>query len=675
MCCFDNWLGRLATLTLLAFPAQHAQSAPVDLTELSLEKLMTVTVSSASKFLQRSAEAPSAVQIISRDDIWLHGWRTISEAMVSLPGLYMINDRAYDFVGARGFLIPGDYNTRFLLLIDGQRNNDNIYQQAVIGSEGWLNMSMVERIEYIPGPGSAVYGSNAMFGVVNVITRKAEKNPQSQMGTYATKLGLAGVNVMTSRTVDDSGLLFQYSGEHKAGRDLSYTDPNGNLFRPDGSAAPDGVAHGLDNSNNRQMMVRFDRDEWSVSLINHKRLVRPSSALYWTAFDDPSMEIIDEGTQVFASVRHELSAGGSVYARLGYTDWSYLATYPFAADLIAPAPYYQNYDDVRGRTLNGEFRYQLKSGTHHLLGGLEFSRNLEAKQHNYYSDPTVGSDVNINPLVHHAGLFVQDEWSMDKAWKLNLGLRLDRSTDNDSRYSPRLALIWNPGSTWTAKLLTGSAYRSANAYEKQFTDGVNYLSNPGLKPETIRTTEGVLEWLGNDRMRWQLSLYKNQIDNLIRQVDTTGAPLFQYQNSDSMRVHGLEIGLEKTNADDLKLRASISTSHAQSQQGIALGNSPSWLAKAAVSAPIFDHSAYLAAEARAFSSRDFNWYGTNSVPIEVVVNTTATFPDVFTKGMQIQLRITNLFNRNIKHPAAEEMPTATIPQDGRNLIIKLEYEF
>ena len=260
---------------------------------------------------------------------------------------------------------------------------------------------------------------------------------------------------------------------------------------------------------------------------------------------------------------------------------------------------------------------------------------------------------------------------------LNLGLRLDRSTTSDSRYSPRLALIWHPTAAWTAKLLTGRAYREANAYESKYEDGVSYLSNPGLKPETIRTSEGVLEWLGKNRIRWQLSIYENQLENLIRQVDTTGAPLslFQYQNSDAMRVHGFEVGLEKTTAEDLKLRASISTSHVQSQQGIIHGNSPSWMAKASVSVPVLERSAYLAADARAISSRDFNWFGPASVLTEMVVDATATFPDVFTKGMQVQLRITNLFNRAIQHPASEEMPTATIPQDRRNLIAKLEYAF
>ena len=671
-----HWHGKLAILILLNFAAQHARAAQVDLTELSLEQLLTVEVSSASKYSQRSGDAPSAVQVISREDIRLHGWRTLSEALASLPGIYINNDRAYDFPGARGFHIPGDYNTRFLLLVDGQRNNDNIYQQALTGSEGWLDMSVVERIEYIPGPGSAIYGSNAMFGVINVITRGAGKTAQSQVETHVSKLGLAGVNVMTSQQISDTGLVLQYSAEHQAGRDRAYTDPLGQLFRADGTAATDGVAHGLDSGNNQHLMVRVDHQEWSFKLINHERTVTPSSAPYLTVFDDASLKINDGGTQLAASVQHEISAVSSVFARLGYTDWHYRATYPYLDPVIG---YYRNYDDTRGQTLDGEFRYQLESGAHHLLAGLEFSRDLLARQHNYYSiDPALlgTADVNINPLVQRNGLFVQDEWRLGKAWLLSLGLRLDQATGSESSLSPRMGLIWQPNSAWTAKLLSGRAYRSANAYESQFGDGLNYLSNPGLQPETIRTTEGVLEWLSSEQMRWQLSLYDNRLNNLIQQVDTTGTGVLQYQNRGWVQVYGAELGVEKITASNLKLRASISGSHARNALGAAQGNSPSWTGKISVSAPVFDHSAYLAAEAQAIGRGSYTWGAAPyRVGSEVLANATVTFPNIWAQGLQVQLRITNLLNREVRHPASAEMSSPTVPQNGRNLLAKLEYAF
>lgn len=585
---------KVALVILLGFAVQHAQAEAIDLTELSLEQLLTVEVSSASKYSQRIADAPSAVQIITREDIQRHGWRSLTEALNSLPGIYSVNDRSYDYLGARGFLIPGDYNTRFLLLIDGQRNNDNIYQMGLTGGEGWLDMSVVERIEYIPGPGSAIYGSNAMFGVINVITRGADKSDQSQVSTYASKLGLTGVSAMTSQTFGDTGLVMQYSAEHQAGRDQTYTDPVGNLFRADGSPATDVMAHGLDKGNNRRLMMRVDHQQWSFRLINHERTLIPSSAPYFTVFDDPAMQLNDGGTQLSAALQHELSDSSSLYARIGYTDWYYRATYPYNYDFTIPAAvaYYLNYDDVGGQILDGEFRYQLKSGAHHLLTGLEFSKDMMARQRNAYSDGTPGTDTN--KLISHGGVFAQDEWRFAPDWLLSMGLRADSATGSKPSTSPRLGLIWQANPGWTAKLLTGQAYRSPNSYERWFSQEPIYLDNPNLQPETIRTTEAVLEWMKDARTRWVLSLFDNKVGRLIQQVDT-GAGL-QYQNGTAVHMHGAELSVNKATDAGMKLRASAAYNQSQNVQGTSQGNSPRWMAKASASAPVISHAAILAAE-------------------------------------------------------------------------------
>lgn len=116
-----------------------------DLADFSLAQLLDTKVSSAAKYEQESRNAPAAVQVITAVEIAQHGWTSLAQALNSLPGLYSNNDRLYDYQGARGLAIAGDYNTRLLLLIDGQRNNDNVYGQALLGSEGWLDMSVIEQ--------------------------------------------------------------------------------------------------------------------------------------------------------------------------------------------------------------------------------------------------------------------------------------------------------------------------------------------------------------------------------------------------------------------------------------------------------------------------------------------------------------------------------------------------
>jgi outer membrane receptor for ferrienterochelin and colicin len=213
---------RQAWLVVSAFTlmVQAVPATEIELVELPLEQLLEVTVISASKFEQPSRDAPSAVQVISREEIRRYGWRTLTEALNTLPGLYASNDKAYDFLGARGFQITGDYNTRFLLLLDGQRNNDNIYHSAMTGTEAWLDMSAIERIEYIPGPGSALYGSSAMFGVINVITRQGEASGLREAGLRLSDQGNKGVNLISSQTLPgeakETRVFLQYAHDVQA---------------------------------------------------------------------------------------------------------------------------------------------------------------------------------------------------------------------------------------------------------------------------------------------------------------------------------------------------------------------------------------------------------------------------------------------------------------------------
>jgi len=170
-------LRRLACLVAIAIASPIPVSAQnlteqFDLAALPIEQLLTLEVYSASKFVQKVSDAPSAVSVVTASDIKAFGWRTLADILRSMRGLYVNNDRNYSYLGARGFLRPGDYNTRFLLLVDGNRTNDAVFDTAAIGSEFVLDVDMIERVEFVPGPGSSIYGANAFFGVINIITKR-----------------------------------------------------------------------------------------------------------------------------------------------------------------------------------------------------------------------------------------------------------------------------------------------------------------------------------------------------------------------------------------------------------------------------------------------------------------------------------------------------------------------
>ena len=154
-------------------PSQDATNQPTqDLTSLSMEQLLGLKVFSASRHLEKSQDAPSAVTVLTADQIATYGWRTLADALNSARGFYVDYDRNYAYLGVRGFRKSDDYASRILLMIDGHRVNENIYGSGFIGTDFPLDLALIERIEIVRGPSSSMYGTNAFFGVVNVITRK-----------------------------------------------------------------------------------------------------------------------------------------------------------------------------------------------------------------------------------------------------------------------------------------------------------------------------------------------------------------------------------------------------------------------------------------------------------------------------------------------------------------------
>src|SRR5258708_25652185 len=199
----------LWALSMVCAYSATAQDSPVpDLTDMSIEDLSQVRLSTASRHLEDARKAPAAFTVITADEIARYGWRTVADLLRSVTGFYTAYDRSYAYVGVRGFLQSGDYNARVLLLIDGHRVNDNIYDSALIGTEFPLDLNLIDRVEVVRVPGSSLFGTNAELAVVNVFTRQ----PDNQTGAEVTSgadsfVGRTGEVRTSLRTAQFAALL------------------------------------------------------------------------------------------------------------------------------------------------------------------------------------------------------------------------------------------------------------------------------------------------------------------------------------------------------------------------------------------------------------------------------------------------------------------------------------
>jgi outer membrane receptor for ferrienterochelin and colicins len=218
------WSAVAALLLALRLPAAETNSTTEpDLTQLSIDELLQVEVprvSGAAKYDQKITEAPSSVSVVTATDIKRYGHRTLADVLNSVQGFHVSNDRNYSFLGTRGVNL-GDFNSRVLVLIDGHRLNNNLSDGAFIDTAFLLDVDLIDRVEVIRGPGSVLYGNNAFFGVINVITRTGKQvNGAEFSGEYAefdTYKGRVTIGKQFTNGVQFllSGTLYDSAGENR----------------------------------------------------------------------------------------------------------------------------------------------------------------------------------------------------------------------------------------------------------------------------------------------------------------------------------------------------------------------------------------------------------------------------------------------------------------------------
>ncbi|KQV61933.1 hypothetical protein ASE26_08580 [Duganella sp. Root198D2] len=638
-------------MAVLLLAAANACAQDADLTTLPLEQLMSMEVYSASRFNQKATQAPSNVTILTSADIRAYGWRTLADALRSIRGLYTSNDRSYSYLGARGFLRSGDLNTRFLLQIDGTRINDPVFDQAQLGGEFPLDLELVDRIEFVPGPGSSIYGANAFFGVINVITRRAAdlEGPRAMLeaGQAGTRSGSATYGWRDG----DAELLLSASRGLSDGRDLYFPE-----FQ--------GTAQGLDWERITHLFARAQFGEWSMTLLDGARTKGMATASYGQPFNVPGGQTLDRLRLAEVGYRSQvLPMHGELTGRIFHGDYHYEGLFvnnePFGSI---------NLDQTRARWWGAEASLFLQlTATQKLVVGAEYQYNSKLTLQNYDIEPRI---VYLDDVAYgkRLGIYAQDEITLAEGLLLNAGVRYDRESSTGGVFSPRLALIAEVARETTLKAIYGSAFRAPNSYELFYgIDGQGgQLANPNLGRERIRSHELSLVRQLGPNARFTLTVYANQASGLITEVDDEELGLPIFRNVGRNRARGLEMEYERSWNNGARMRASLARQQVSNAAGEV--NSPRWLAKLNTTGHL-SGAWHAGVEGQYVSARGLIGGGEAGGFVLANLN---LFSVGLTRHLDASFGVQNLFDRHYADPVSLGYRQRSMEQDGRRVYFKLK---
>lgn len=635
-----------------------------DLTRASVEQLLQMEVSTPSRFSQKAGDTPSDVTVISARDIQTYGWRSLAEILRSVGNLYLSDDHNYSYLGARGFLRPGDYNSRFLLLIDGNRINDPLFDQALIGNEFILDVDLIERVEYVNGPGSSMYGANAFFGVINVITKHGAdlKGPQvsAEIGSFGSRQAQFSVGWHDSR---DTELLLSASSFTVDGQDLYFPE-----FNSPGNNH--GVAQGRDGERGQRFFMKAASGPFSLTLAHSERSKDIPTASFGQAFNAPGAHTLDIQNFIDVGYHKSLAERVDLSARLFWGGTGYRGDYIY--DL---PPLSVNRDDFHARWWGGELRLvHARTERHTLVAGLELQQNTRIDMRNIDVTPATLL-LDSHQSSARSGIYLQDEYRFQHNLLLSGGLRYDHHSATGGVFNPRLGLTYLITPATTLKTLYGSAYRAPNASEQYYdvpTAG-GQKANPALKEEHTRSYSASIEQqlAGNSHIK--AAVFRQRVSNLISETLDPADGLLIYKNMESVTARGLDLAFDRSWAGGLRGRASVSWQRTiDDATGAILKNSPQQLAKLLLSAPLPGHGWRAALETLYVGRRNTLQ---NQQTGGYWISNLTLFSDHLAPGMELSASAYNVFNRSYAGPAGPEFVQDTIAQDPRSLRLKLRYGF
>lgn len=650
-----------ALALLCAAPAPAQEKSLDDLLRLSLRDLAAIEVVSAAKVPATAAKVPATVRVITAEAIAENGYFTLEEALADLPGFQLRNIlgfNAYAFL--RG--VPSQ-NNAILLLVDGIQVNE--LNSGGFYAGGQLNLANVERIEVVYGPASALYGTNAISGIVNVIRKDPGKGTGGALNASLGSLGTSLLDARYAWASPGDGLAISVAGMRKR---TDKADLRGE--RGDGNWTD--AAENYENDLSFDGLVRW-KGLSAGFLVQDKEASRASVQ---KTLGEP---LRDHG--VGWHIRF-LNAWAS-YTLLRPGPWSARSTVylrsatveddsvPVIETATASSPGSQQRWYRPGELVGVETQATWSPGERFSASaGLVLERERLSKR---FSVATSGSETEPAPAPPEpervtddlVSLYAEAQAGLTEELRLFAGLRHDHATSYGTVDAPRAGLVLNRGRL-TAKLLYMEAFRAPKPWD--LTDG---LGNPDLRPEEMRMVEASAAFSFSPHLQADVSVYRSRLDD--RLTRSGGGDAWRWVNAGELDTKGVEVSLELRKG---RMTARANASYCDSED--ETGRQVAEIARAGANAGVryaVARGATLGLRASYLGSRRnpkvIPSTGDDRIEDALVLHASASVR--LTRELEARLFVDNLGNTTWVHPS--NLPPSRYRQPGRTLRFQAGWSF
>ena len=546
-------------ITILIFNSAYSQTDTTALENLSLKELLNVKVTTASKTSEELGKAPATVVVITEEQIKLRGYQSLLDVMYDLPDM-KVDDKIYSGIRNTFTLRGTQGQEKFVILLDGNRISSPSGEAMPIMENYPVNLA--QQVEIVYGPASALYGADAVSGVINIITKKASAGKGIHINVSSVVGGYGYTNnslLITKKLSDHVNLVI--SGQYSYDNQPDYSK----LYKDDNSLSATSLSTGTFNTiygpftPNKPVKPKYEAplEAYNIYAAMH------ADNFSFTFFRNYSKTPTAYGNNTSNAIYNkDVSMGQSI----NMASASYKKTFDkINSTTSLTASEYELDPKSNYRNLYTEMEPAYKYSVCSMVKGeeqLDYKASEKlgfiagASYESYYSIPqSTDLEEPVNPKdyihgsylgtnayyrpnglaaqfyfirYHNTGTYFQAQYSPVTKINITLGARYDINSRYGSTFNPRLGIVYKPSDKTTIKALYGSAFLapspsdsyvqygsfdtqdSGRTYHSYFL----HLPNPRLKPIRSQNVELSVQQYVTDNFNITLDGYYTRLTGL-----------------------------------------------------------------------------------------------------------------------------------------------------------------